>query len=79
MLPEYLATGFVAGEETFFRGVSALLPGHTLCVVAPATRPSPRRYWSLPAPTERARGRSSPRPAADDVRERLAGGGARAT
>ena len=30
ILPEFLATGFVAGEETFFRGVRKLLPGRTL-------------------------------------------------
>src|SRR5881628_3977293 len=30
ILPEFLANGFVAGAETFFRGVSKLLPGRTL-------------------------------------------------
>src|SRR4029077_20192343 len=30
IIPEFLATGFVAGEETFFRGVHKLLPGRTL-------------------------------------------------
>jgi asparagine synthase (glutamine-hydrolysing) len=30
VLPEYLATGFVSGPETFFRGVRKLLPGRTL-------------------------------------------------
>jgi asparagine synthase (glutamine-hydrolysing) len=29
-LPEYLATRFVSGGETFFRGVRKLLPGHVL-------------------------------------------------
>src|SRR5881397_449867 len=30
ILPEFLATRFVSGEETFFRGVQKLLPGRTL-------------------------------------------------
>src|SRR5437016_10408378 len=30
ILPEYLATGFVSGGETFFRGIRKLLPGRTL-------------------------------------------------
>jgi len=47
ILPEYLANRYVAGEETFYRGVSKLLPGHLLewsaeqgCRV--------RRYWHPP-------------------------------
>jgi asparagine synthase (glutamine-hydrolysing) len=47
ILPEYLANRYVAGEETFYRGVSKLLPGHLLewsadggCRV--------RRYWHAP-------------------------------
>ena len=30
VLPEYLANRFVAGEETFFKGIKKLLPGHYL-------------------------------------------------
>src|SRR5881397_289790 len=30
ILPEFLATGFTAGQETFFRGVRKVLPGRTL-------------------------------------------------
>ena len=30
VLPEFLATGFVSGEETFFRGIRKLQPGRTL-------------------------------------------------
>ena len=47
ILPEYLANRYVAGQETFYRGVSKLLPGHLLewsaeqgCRV--------RRYWHPP-------------------------------
>src|SRR5439155_23967516 len=47
VLPEYLATRFVAGEETFFRGIRKLLPGHTLSwSLADGCRE--RRYWRLP-------------------------------
>jgi asparagine synthase (glutamine-hydrolysing) len=47
VLPEFLAHGFVAGGETFFRGVSKLLPGRTLSWSA-ATGLCERRYWQLP-------------------------------
>lgn len=47
ILPEYLANRYVAGENTFYRGISKLLPGHVLewsaeqgCHV--------RRYWHPP-------------------------------
>ena len=47
ILPEYLANRYVAGEETFYRDVMKLLPGHVLewsaeqgCRV--------RRYWHPP-------------------------------
>ncbi|OLC56046.1 MAG: asparagine synthase (glutamine-hydrolyzing) [Acidobacteria bacterium 13_1_40CM_4_69_4] len=48
VLPEFLATRFVAGEETFFRGVRKLLPGRTLgWSLRRGFRQ--RRYWHLPA------------------------------
>jgi len=47
VLPEYLATRFVSGERTFFRGVRKLLPGRTLTwSLGEGFRQ--RRYWSLP-------------------------------
>src|SRR6058998_2342379 len=47
ILPEFLATRFVAGEETFFRGIRKLLPGRTLSwSLAEGFRK--RRYWRLP-------------------------------
>ncbi len=53
IVPEFLATGFVAGEETFFKGVRKLLPGRTLSwTLAEGSRE--RRYWRLPAATEEA-------------------------
>jgi asparagine synthase (glutamine-hydrolysing) len=46
VLPEFLATRFVAGEETFFRGVRKLLPGRTLTWSA-SDGLRTRRYWQL--------------------------------
>src|SRR2546425_8673325 len=47
VLPEFLATRLVAGEETFFRGVRKLLPGRTLSwSLRDGVRT--RRYWQLP-------------------------------
>ncbi len=47
IVPEFLATRFVSGEETFFRGIHKLLPGRTLSW-SPGRRLTERRYWSLP-------------------------------
>src|SRR5216117_250823 len=46
ILPEFLATRFVAGEETFFQGVRKLLPGRTLTWSA-SEGVRTRRYWQL--------------------------------
>jgi asparagine synthase (glutamine-hydrolysing) len=46
-IPEFLATRFVAGEETFFEGIRKLPPGHTF-VWSRAGGPQRRRYWHLP-------------------------------
>jgi asparagine synthase (glutamine-hydrolysing) len=48
ILPEFLATGFVSGEDTFFRGIRKLLPGRTLSW-SPGEGIRQRRYWRLPA------------------------------
>jgi asparagine synthase (glutamine-hydrolysing) len=55
ILPEFLASGFVAGEDTFFRGVRKLLPGRTLSWSC-ADGPRQRRYWRLPGPNGGAPG-----------------------
>jgi len=68
ILPEYLATRFVAGEETFFRGVSKLLPGRTL-TWSQREGFRERRYWTLPAVREGPP--PTLREAAAEVRERL--------
>ncbi len=44
-LPDYLANRYTAGEETLFRGVKRLLPGHTL--EWSEGKITIRRYWDL--------------------------------
>jgi asparagine synthase (glutamine-hydrolysing) len=68
VLPEYLATGFAAGEETFYRGVRKLPPGHTL-TWSPRHGVRRRRYWSLPEMGTNTTLTFAQ--AADEVRERL--------
>ncbi len=50
ILPEFLATRFVSGEETFFRGIKKLLPGRTLSWSV-EDKLQERRYWQLPTET----------------------------
>ncbi|MGH7347614.1 MAG: asparagine synthase (glutamine-hydrolyzing), partial [Candidatus Rokuibacteriota bacterium] len=53
VVPEFLANRYVAGSETFFRGVSKLLPGRTLTWSADEGVRE-RRYWALPAEIDSA-------------------------
>src|SRR5205085_3849501 len=53
ILPEFLATRYVSGEETFFQGVRKLSPAHTLTWSA-AAGVSRRRYWHIPEPASDA-------------------------
>jgi asparagine synthase (glutamine-hydrolysing) len=66
VLPEFLASGFVAGGDTFFTGVHALPPGHMLWW-SPGEPLRPRRYWRLPAAAKGA----TPAEHAQQVRARL--------
>jgi asparagine synthase (glutamine-hydrolysing) len=50
-LPEFLATRFLSGEETFFRGVRKLMPGH-VASWSLKNGFETRRYWTLPHPAE---------------------------
>ncbi|HKY33170.1 MAG TPA: asparagine synthase (glutamine-hydrolyzing) [Candidatus Polarisedimenticolia bacterium] len=67
-IPGYLANRHLPGDETFFRGIRRLPPGHILtCLEGEA--PAVRRWWRVPA---------DPRPESDggrglpgEVRERL--------
>src|SRR5262245_39016186 len=67
-LPEYLATGFVSGEETLFQGVRVLPPGHTLSW-SRAEGLRARRYWRLPEHLDDSAAGLEAR--AGDVRARL--------
>lgn len=68
ILPEFLATRFVSGEETFFQEVRKLLPGRTLSwSLGEGFRQ--RRYWQLPIGTNGSSGTLEER--ARDVRVRL--------
>jgi asparagine synthase (glutamine-hydrolysing) len=69
VLPEYLATRFVSGTETLFRGVKQLEPGRTLTWTRDGGFKE-RRYWSIPDAAEN-NGESFEEQAAD-LRSRLA-------
>jgi asparagine synthase (glutamine-hydrolysing) len=51
VLPEYLATRYVAGEETFFEGVHKLLPGYWMSWT-PSEGCHKHRYWQPPLPDD---------------------------
>ena len=67
-LPEFLATRYLAGDETFFRGIRKLPPGHVL-TWSRASGPQRRRYWVLPTGTDDSPARFEQR--ADELRARL--------
>lgn len=46
VLPEYLAFGYIAGEETFFSGIRKLPAGHTLELTESGGQ-TVLRYWDL--------------------------------
>ena len=46
VLPEVLSTRYTAGEETLFRGIHKLLPGHRLVFENGSV--TVRRYWDIP-------------------------------
>jgi len=47
ILPEYLAFGYLSGEQTFYRGIRKLMPGHWM-EVDPSGQVKIERYWDLP-------------------------------
>jgi asparagine synthase (glutamine-hydrolysing) len=55
-LPEFLAFGYISGEDTFYSGVKKLMPGHTL-ELKETGELKISRYWDLPLHKE-----SEPRP-----------------
>jgi asparagine synthase (glutamine-hydrolysing) len=50
-LPEFLAFGYLSGEETFYRDVRKLMPGHRL-EVNEQCELKIEPYWDLPGPPE---------------------------
>jgi asparagine synthase (glutamine-hydrolysing) len=46
-LPEYLAFGYLSGEDTFYAGIRKLMPGHWMEVDS-SGRIKIQRYWDLP-------------------------------
>jgi asparagine synthase (glutamine-hydrolysing) len=54
VLPEYLAFGYLSGEQTFYSGIRKLMPGHWM-EIDPSGQVKIERYWDLPVtPSERA-------------------------
>jgi asparagine synthase (glutamine-hydrolysing) len=51
-LPEYLAFGYLSGEQTMFSGIRKLMPGHWLELRFGDSGPSlaVEQYWDVPAP-----------------------------
>ncbi|MGA8541772.1 MAG: asparagine synthase (glutamine-hydrolyzing), partial [Terriglobales bacterium] len=45
-LPEYLAFGYLSGEESFYNGILKLLPGHTMTIGSEG-KADIRQYWDL--------------------------------
>src|SRR6266436_6367941 len=45
-LPEYLAFGYLSGDESFYAGIDKLLPGHTM-TIGPDGKAEIRQYWDL--------------------------------
>src|SRR6195256_25144 len=45
-LPEFLAFGYLSGENTFYSGIRKLLPGHTMEIGLDG-KPKIRQYWDL--------------------------------
>ena len=59
LLPEYLAFGYTSGEETLFKGIRKLMPGHTMtltCGTFTTTRNQAVLGCSLPDEIRRAAG-----------------------
>ncbi len=48
LLPEYLAFGYTSGDETMFRGIRKLMPGHMLALEPDTGRLEIQRYWDVP-------------------------------
>ncbi len=66
-LPEYLAFGYLSGEETFYAGVRKLMPGHWMEINEQGNLRI-QQYWSLPSQSENAAGKEFHEDRAHDER-----------
>jgi asparagine synthase (glutamine-hydrolysing) len=48
LLPEYLTFGFTSGEDTLFKGIRKLMPGHLLRISMDRFEPDIRQFWAVP-------------------------------
>ncbi len=51
VLPEYLAFGYLSGQDTFYSGIRKLLPGHTIELSENGDLRI-EQYWDLPSPSD---------------------------
>jgi len=73
-LPEFLAFGYLSGEETMFRNIRKLMPGHTMKVEVTSARTlaiSQKQYWDVPVPTAAAGGGKDDQAWIDECRRRV--------
>jgi asparagine synthase (glutamine-hydrolysing) len=50
LLGEYLAFGYISSDQTLYRGIRKLMPGHWLRItLGPDARLEIQRYWDVPA------------------------------
>ena len=54
VLPEVLSTRYTSGEDTMFRGIHKLLPGHLM--VFEGGEMTTRQYWDIPGRNEKGSG-----------------------
>jgi asparagine synthase (glutamine-hydrolysing) len=64
LLAEYLSFGYTSSDETLFRGIRKLMPGHTLTLNAQTGQIDIQKYWDIPEP-----GGFEPRSDKDWIRE----------
>src|SRR5436305_9543224 len=50
LLPEYLTFGYISSDQTLYRGIRKLMPGHTLTLDARTGSLAVRQYWDVPGP-----------------------------
>ncbi len=59
LLSEYLTFGYISSDQTLFRGIRKLMPGHTLRLDARTGALDIQRYWDVPEPGRHTSGSDS--------------------